>query len=95
MKKRFNQALEQATIFHTLYVLLVVIYLRARHALPNLRLRHLLFPAVFAQIIVFFFAIQFPAFLFFSAIGNLIIAGIAFYPSTIQRPLPIRAHWVK
>ena len=94
MKSRFYKSLEQASEFRTLFVLLVVLALRARRIIPTLRPHHLLIPAVITQIIIFSLAALHPDTLFITAtIGNLIIVGIAIYPSTTKRSF--KAHWVR
>lgn len=95
MKNRFYKAVEQASETRALFVLLVVLTLRAWRAIPNLRPHHLLVPITLTQIILFIFtAITTPHLLIQNiAIGNLLIVGIANIPTLFQRPKP-KFHWV-
>jgi hypothetical protein len=64
------------------------------HKISLLRPRHVLIPATAAQIIVFAIAALNPqTFLFTITVGNLIIVGIAIYPSTLKRSAKMR--WIK
>lgn len=81
MKRRFDKSLEQATEVRALFVLLVVMYLRARRAIPTLRPIQLLIPATMMQIAVLIFAAFFPNnFIVIFAVGNFIVVGIVLLP---------------
>lgn len=95
MKNRFHSAIIDASETRAMFVLMVVIFLRAKRIIPTLRPHHLLIPATTLQIIVFVFAALHPEhFIPTLAIGNFIIVGIAILPSTFQHPKP-SVHWVK
>lgn len=94
MKKQYEQAVKDTTEARALLLLIYVLYLRARRAIPSLRPIHLLFPATISQLTVFFIALaNIEKFLYIFAIGNLLVVSIVLFPSTIQRTP--KAHWVR
>ncbi len=95
MKSRFNRSLEQATEVRALFVLLVIMFLRARRIIPTLRPIQLLIPATMMQIAVLMIAAFFPHnFIVIFAVGNLLVVGIVLVPFLLLQPKPT-VHWVK
>lgn len=95
MKKRFRDAVEQSTEIHALFVLGVVLFLRAWRAIPTLRPHQILIPATISQITVFIISVfNIEQFIIINAIGNMLIVGIALFPSTFQKQKSA-IHWVK
>lgn len=95
MKKRFQKSLEHASEARALFVLLVVLALRARRVIPTLRPMQLLIPATLMQIAVLMIAAFFPHnFILIFAVGNFIVVGIVLFPFLALQPKP-SAHWVK
>lgn len=94
MKKQYEKAVLDASQSRVLFVLLIVLTLRAWRAIPTLRPIQLLLPATVSQISVFVIALMnMDKFIYVVVIGNLIILGIAIFPSIFQPKL--KAHWVK
>jgi hypothetical protein len=86
MKKQFEKAVIESTEIRALFVLGVVLVLRAWRALPHLRPHQLLFPITFMQIIVFVISALDPTqFLQTFAVGNLVIVAIGVFPMTLQK----------
>ena len=87
MKRRFNKALELSTELRAFLVLLVVIVMRARRAIPTLRPTQLLIPATLMQITVLMIAAFFPHnFIVIFAVGNFIVVGIVLIPVLTLQP---------
>lgn len=86
MKKQFRDAVERSTELRAIFVLGVVLVLRAWRALPHLRPQQLLFPITFMQLIVFIIAALEPTrFFYVFAIGNFVVVGIGIFPMTLQK----------
>ena len=87
MKRRFNKALELSSELRAFLVLLVVIAMRARRAIPTLRPIQLLIPATLMQITVLMIAAFFPYnFIVIFAVGNFIVVGIVLIPFLMLQP---------
>lgn len=89
MRRRFRETVERSTELRALFVLGVVLILRAWRSIPYLRPTQLLVPATLMQIVIFVTAaIKEKDFLLNLAIGNLIVVGLALMPMTLAKPKP-------
>lgn len=94
MNRRLYDAVAQTSEARALFVLLVVLSLRAWRSIPHLRPVHLLIPLSLAQIILFVITALHPHnFLYTFSAGCFFIALFSLLPITVPRPL--KAHWVK
>lgn len=94
MNRRLYDAVEQASEVHALFVLMVVLILRAWRTIPTLRPVQLLFPLSIAQITLFVITALDPQkFLYLFSAGSFVIAWFALLP--LYFPRPLKAHWVK
>lgn len=94
MNRRLYDAVEQASETRAFIVLLVVLILRARNAIPSLRPAQMLVPLTLLQILVFILAASYPPkSLYIFAIGNFIVVWFAMLPS-IFPARPHKVHWV-
>ncbi len=92
MNRRIYEAVEQASEFRAFIVLLVVLILRARRAIPSLRPTQMLVPLTLAQVLVLVASAFSDKSIYVFAIGNLIVVWLAMLPSMFPRPP--RVHWV-
>lgn len=95
MKQQFKKAVIETTELRALFILGLVLCLRAWHAIPSLRPTQLIIPATIAQVILLTASVLFSKnFIAINAIGNFIIVGIFLFPILRQPPKPT-AHWLK
>lgn len=76
--------------------ILLLLLKRVEHPRRILRPAHLLFPAMFTQMILLVIGVWLASDKAFIqiAIGNLVIAGLAMLPSVFSRQQRFQAHWV-
>lgn len=95
MKERFKKAVTETTEFRALFILGLVLFLRAWRAIPSLKPVQLLIPATVVQVIILTASALFSNhFITVFAIGNFIVVGIFLFPILRQPPKP-KAHWLK
>jgi hypothetical protein len=86
MNRRLQETVSKTTETRAVFVLLVVLVLRAWRTIPSLRPIDLVFPATLAQILIFIVASLWPQqFIFILAIGNFIIVLFAMFPVMFQQ----------
>jgi hypothetical protein len=94
MNRRLYEAITQASETRAFIVLLVVLVMRARNAIPSLRPIQIFIPLTMLQILTFILAASIPhKSIYIFGIGNFIVVWLAILPSMFPSR-PRRAHYV-
>lgn len=95
MKKRLLKAIENTSELRALFVLCVLLALRAWRVIPNLRPNQLAIPAALSLIITLIIAASSPGrFIVIFPTGLFIVMAIFMFPM-LQKPPRPTAHWLK
>lgn len=95
MKKQFTEAVKSSTEFRALFVLGVLLILRAWRSIPKLRPMQLALPATLTLIITFIISAYSPfKFILIFSTGLFIVLAVFMFPMLRQPPKPT-AHWIK
>lgn len=94
MRHRLHDALHHSSEIRALFVLIVLIALRAWRKVLTLRPYQMAMPAALLQIIIFVLAALTEHFILGFAVGNFMIAALIMLP-VMLKPAEVKVHWVR